>query len=476
LFEQPRFARESLVPLASGIIWLWPAPTFGVLGFLASLPPGCLLVASGVALLLWPGDHRIPQFTSLGAVLGVLFSLPAFFTVGIGSGLVLLSASAAAFVAAGVASVRQEPHVHETPQPKPSLKLAAKVAVDEAVLATIQLTSVVPMGDERVLAAREVRAAREMFDTRGWLEKPEAYHQAPPPLEAFALRPRTTRGIAYEHLSFESGYEPRPEEPGRDRWLSYLANRTAHAWVVRHTDPSRPWLVCVHGYQMGLPGIDLRAFDPKWLSQRLGYNLVLPVLPLHGARKMGRRSGDGFISGFVMDSVHAEAQAMWDMRRILSWVEAQGATRTGVFGLSLGGYNAALLASVARGLSCALVGIPVSDFARLVWRHGPPLQVRTLEHRGVARDAVDEVLRVVSPLSLPPQVPHEARAVFAAVADRLAPADQVRDLWIHWGRPRMLWYQGSHLSVAFEPEARRFVEAHLDEHLSARPTGPDAPG
>jgi hypothetical protein len=30
-------------------------------------------------------------------------------------------------------------------------------------------------------------------------------------------------------------------------------------------------------------------------------------------------------------------------------------------------------------------------------------------------------------------VPLERRSVFAAVADRLVPADQPRDLWRHWG-------------------------------------------
>jgi hypothetical protein len=135
----------------------------------------------------------------------------------------------------------------------------------------------------------------------------------------------------------------------------------------------------------------------------------------------------------------------------------------GVFGLSLGGYNTALVSSVAPGLACAIAGIPATDFARLVWRHGPPLQVRSLEHKGVARDAVDEVLRVVSPLAHEPKVPFEGRAIFGAIADRLVPADQVRDLWIHWRRPKMLWYQGSHLSLPFEAEVRRFVESQLRE-------------
>ena len=463
MFEQPRFPREALIPLLAGIAWLWPSSSFGVLGFLGSLPPGCLLVGSGLAMALWPGDHRIDQFAAIGGVLGVLFALPAYVTEGPLTGLWLTSISIASFLAAGWASVRQEPHVHEVPVPTPSLRLAAKVAFDEALLSTMQITTSVPMGDAAKLIAREVLAAREMFDARGWLEKPAGYHQAPPALEACDIRPEKVRSIAFEHLSFESQYEPHADEPGRNRWLSYARNRTAHAWVVRHADASRPWLVCIHGYQMGWPLVDLYAYDPRWLSQKLGLNLLLPLLPLHGLRKQGRRSGDGFLAGSILDSVHAEAQAMWDIRRMLSWVNGQGATRVGVYGLSLGGYNAALLSSLAPGLSCAIAGIPATDFARLVWRHGPMLQVRALEHKGIARDAVDEVLRVVSPLAIETQVPQEGRAIFGAVADRLVPADQVRDLWVHWRRPKILWYQGSHMSIVMEPEVRSFIDTTLRE-------------
>ena len=45
--------------------------------------------------------------------------------------------------------------------------------------------------------------------------------------------------MRFEHLTFPSGYEPHAGEPGRERWLSYEANRTAHAWVVRSRQPGR---------------------------------------------------------------------------------------------------------------------------------------------------------------------------------------------------------------------------------------------
>lgn len=459
--EPVRWHRESALPVAGGLLWLWCAASFGVVGFLFSLLPGCLLLASGVSTLLYPGDRRIPQYTALGGALGVPLALPAFWVAGPLTGLALVALSAASFVAAGGLSVRQEPPTEDAPAPRPSARLAAEVALDDALLALMGLTLPMPAPGAHARIGREVHAARELFGARGWVEEPEGYHAAPPPLEAPEIRRARARGLDFEHLRFESGYEPRAEEPGRERWLARAANRSAHAWVLRHSGEARPWLVCVHGYQMGWPAIDFFAFRAARLHHRLGLNLVFPVLPLHGPRKAGRISGDGFLAGDVLDTLHAEAQAMWDLRRLLGWLRAQGATRVGVHGLSLGGYNTALLASLDDALDFALPGIPAVDVLRLTWRHGPPLRIRHAEEHGVVHDAVSEVLRPVSPLALEPRVPREGRFLFAANADLLTPPDHARDLWRHWERPPIVWYAGGHLTFRLHPEVQSFFEEGL---------------
>lgn len=128
-------------------------------------------------------------------------------------------------------------------------------------------------------------------------------------------------------------------------------------------------------------------------------------LPLHGPRKIGRQSGAGYLTGNFLDTLHAEAQAMWDIRRLLSWIRAQGGEQIGVYGLSLGGYNTALLAGLEDGFACAIAGIPATDFIQLTFRHGPPLQVRFAERHGLVHDEVAELLRVVSPMAGTPRLP-----------------------------------------------------------------------
>jgi dienelactone hydrolase len=264
-------------------------------------------------------------------------------------------------------------------------------------------------------------------------------------------------------MAFDSGYEPRADEPGRARWMSYAPTRSCHAWVLRHHGRARPWLICLHGFRMGWPTADLTAFRAAWLHGALGLNVVIPTLPLHGQRKVGARSGDGFLSAHVLDTVHAEAQAIWDLQRLIAWIRAEGSDDIGVYGVSLGGYTTALLAGLEGGLSCAIAGMPAVCLPSLLEMHAPGQLLRSARKSGLIWDDVRRLLSVVAPLSVTPKVPHERRYMFAGAGDRLVPPDHVKRLWQHWDRPKMHWYSGSHLSFTWERAIAEFLHASLHE-------------
>ena len=89
------------------------------------------------------------------------------------------------------------------------------------------------------------------------------------------------------------------------------------------------------------------------------------------------------------------------------------------------------------------------------------MKIRSVEYGGMFPEAVADVLRVVSPLELPCQVPREHRAIFAGTADRLIPADQVQDLWQHWEEPAIHWYHGAHMTFAVAPAVGRLIDGTL---------------
>jgi dienelactone hydrolase len=470
--QRPIWRREPLWLIAAGLLWLEFGTGGGWVALVLASVPGLLMLGAGVSSWLWPGDPRERHFGAAGAFLGVVVGLLFAWTwAGFAGALGLVAASVMAGGAVGYLTLRIQADEDEVPNPGRALRTAFEVTLDEAILA--QMTLIAPAralktDGERVVA--EVHEALVLYRERGWLEKPSSYHQTPPTLDRVDLRPARVRGLAYEHLRFESGYEPHEGEPGRDRYLSYVPPRTAHAWVMRRNgvaatsgSAEQPWLICIHGYQMGIPLVDFGAFRPEWLQKKLGLNLILPVLPLHGPRKIRRVSGDGMLSGDLLDTVHALAQTAWDLRRIVSWVRAQGATQIGVFGLSLGGYSTALLAAFERDLDCAIAGIPATDFARLSWRHGPPDSLRVAEELGVGLNETLDLKRVISPLVLEPQIPHARRYIFGGSADQLVPPDQVRDLWRHWERPKMHWYPGAHVTFGMHPPVRRFIDDALRE-------------
>ena len=461
--DSRRLSPEGLLPLATGVLWLTSGAAAGPVGFLVALVPGCLGIASGGALLLWEGDRRIGHYAALASLLGIVLAIPGLWAVGILNAFFLGLLSAASFIAVGRASLRLGIPVAGVPAPENSVAMAAKVAVDEALMAHLQLSLRYPSEERARVIAREVGEARVLFRERGWLEKPLDYHRQPPPLLDPEIRTERSRGIEFEHLQFESGFEPRPEEPGSARWHDWTPNQTSHAWVIRHAGPPRPWLVCINGYRMGFPLVDLRAFDPRIYHQQLGLNLLMPVLPLHGPRRVGRQSGDRFLDGNLVDTVHAETQAMWDIRRLLSWVRGEGAPKIGVYGLSLGGYNASLLSCVDSDLACVIAGVPLTDIPGIFWHHGSPPRVRELERAGLRLEDLEEVFSVVSPLVLESQVPLSGRMIFGGVGDRVVPAEQVRALYERWNQPGMIWYQGGHVTFPFAAEVRAGVHQTLRE-------------
>ncbi len=347
----------------------------------------------------------------------------------------------------------------ELPVARPSLTLAAHAFRDEIVLTGFRIFR--PLGDLQAFEQinSEVRAAIDFYGQQGYLETPEDFFATPPPLTDVAVRPVKTRGRSYERMVFESGYQPEVGEPGRERWLGYTANNREYALLLRHREP-RPWLVCVHGAVMGRGQLDLTLFRAWHLHEDLGLNVVLPVLPLHGPRARGLPQGAAFPGENVLDDIHAAAHAVWDVRRVLSWIRSEEPdSPIGLNSISLGGYITSLVASLEDNLTCAILGVPVADMTELLRRHAG---LRRTDPRRETVTLAEPLGRMVSPLALNPRVPVEGRFIYAGLADQLVhPREQVVRLWDHWGRPEIVWYEGGHTGFFQSRPVQRFLDAAL---------------
>lgn len=371
-------------------------------------------------------------------------------------------------LAEGLSAFRRSSRYPEVPALEPRLGLLGHAVLDRSFTLMTSLVTGVPLPQLVRRMVEEAQAAHSYYEERGWLADPLPYHRRPPRLRDVAsersavwVRPglQPTR---FEHLRWESGFVPHDGEPGGERWQAHPTNGTAHAYVLRHAEP-RPWLVCVHGFAMGTPLLNFFGFPTRLLHERLGLNLIFPVLPLHGPRGVLRLSGGEVLSPDYLRMVLLFAQAVWDVRRAVSWVRANGGETIGLYGLSLGGYVASIVSALEDELRCVIAGIPAVDFACLARDNEPWIMRRYDRDFALDWQLVRAITHVVSPLAFLPRVPREGRFIYAGVADRVARPDQARALWRHWDRPAIHWFQGGHLLGLRDRTTVKFLEGALRE-------------
>ena len=182
---------------------------------------------------------------------------------------------------------------------------------------------------------------------------------------------------------------------------------------------------------------------------RAGVDVVLYVLPYHGRRtpRGAGRSGAPFFDIDLVRTNEAFAQAIHELRALLRYLRSRGTGPVGAFGMSLGGYTTALLASVEPELAFAVPMIPLASLADMMWAEGDgDLRLaRAVEH-GWSLAALRDFFSVHAPLGRAPLVPPERRLIIAALGDRICPPAHADALWRHWGQPRIHWYPGGHLA------------------------------
>lgn len=469
---QPRRFSVALIVLAVGLTWLACAWSSNWVVAVIGTVPGVFLVATGIAQWLWAGDRQIPYHMALVAPASVLLALVLGYWLGWLACLVLFFGGLLVFVLAGWVLWVQHAVPAGVSPPGRSLGVLIKMASDAAMLGFFVNCARVPHGKAIELDRAELQALDELAEGQDWAAHPEQLHG---PVEAFHnpnIERVRARGVDYEWLTAQSLYAPELPLPGLARWQGYVRNRTVGVRILRHREAvGRPWLLCVHGYRMGTVGFDFQMFDVKRLHHRLGFNLAMPILPLHGVRSATYLSGGLFLDDPLLNMLHAQAQSLLDLRCTIAWIrEMDPAARIGVLGYSLGGYHAALLAGHEPGLECVIAGIPMTNITATLWQHMPLAHVRYLATQELGDIAVGERLKCMSPLAVKPLVPRDRRFIFAARGDQLVAPEQPLALWHHWGEPEIHWYDGSHVSVRHEPGVDAFIDQALTTTLGATQT------
>ena len=310
-----------------------------------------------------------------------------------------------------------------------------------------------------------IKQAAEFYHEQQWRRRPGEFFKAP--LDPGLMLSRPVHGLgdgSIVDLEFQSCYQPRHPsvtsvfERNQD-------NQRFHVRWWRHEKPAAATIIAIHGLQMGDQRLNALAFLPG-VFYRTGLDIALVELPFHG-----RRSGDVVFPGAnLILTNEALAQTISDLRQLKMFLRTQNDAPCGVMGMSLGGYCAALWASLEQ-LSFCITVVPLVSMVDTSWRLAA---AHLAKDAGVTRRDFERALRLHAPLTHRLQCAKERTLIIAGRGDSIVPAKQPRQLWQHWGRPEFIRLRGGHAahlreSSSFEAIARLFGRlGYLDVVEAAR--------
>lgn len=230
---------------------------------------------------------------------------------------------------------------------------------------------------------------------------------------------------------------------------AYRVNKNAAMrWVRPDGEMRDTCLVYVHGWLEPGSWAEETTLFRKW-SRELPCDLAHVALPFHGVRKPRSAlfSGEFFWTADLVRSIEGVRQAVHDVRQAVAWLRAQGYSKVGVTGISLGGSITMLLACLDPApdyiipiIAHLQLAEAVED-APILWR-----MKSDLERWGADREARRRIFEGIGWAKYPPVIPRERQLWIQAKEDGYLDASLAERQHGEWGEPPILWIDGGHMT------------------------------
>jgi len=277
---------------------------------------------------------------------------------------------------------------------------------------------------------------------KGFVDNPETFFTLPekkPDYKVIISKPFYDG--TYQVISYPSGYKT--INPFiREKFDSYISNRTGYMarWV--HGDGGRKTIVCLHGLFLGNPLLGEKMFKIKRFY-KMGFDVVMFVAPFHWRRLPKNILSRGLFlqpDDVVMTS-ECFGQSIYDLYSLYLILKDMGSGEIGIIGASLGGYIASIFVSLTDVVSFSAMIVPAIDFSSTIKPETFSLPFPLDE---ALLTKIKKVWQFYSPLNLSPKISSERILFISSVGDRLCPFTNVKMLCEIWNWPRMKSLTGGH--------------------------------
>jgi len=211
----------------------------------------------------------------------------------------------------------------------------------------------------------------------------------------------------------------------------------------------RPAVIFLHGWNATIAYYVNYCRTGHRLARR-GVNCLLVQMPYHVQRKPNWRK-EYFLTEKIAQTVQAVQQAVVEARILLRWLRARQTGPVGVWGISLGGWIASILACVERELDFAVLMTPAVRLDRQIWELDFLMAMKTsLLDQGASREDIVRIAEPLLPKFHKPLLEKERILIIEALYDLFLGPETIDELWQAWDQPRIERYQHGHISILMD--------------------------
>ncbi len=258
----------------------------------------------------------------------------------------------------------------------------------------------------------------------------------------------------------EFAFEQKPLAPATDQislWTvtfpspvvsPHENNNTVHCELyLPKKDEPVPGVIVLHilGGDFNLSRLFCAALAEK------GVAAMFLKMPYYGPRQQPgvmRR----MISPNPEETVEGMTQAILDIRRATAFLETQkeiDPKRLGIFGISLGGITGALATTAEPRLQNCCYLLAGGDLGKVVLESKELEKIRKeLKFTADDEEKFRAVLDAIDPVRYAGSVKGKRILMLNAKSDEIIPKACTESLWVAFGKPEIVWYDGGHYSVA----------------------------